>query len=94
LSTMLRNRAYIGEAHWGSSYAVIPEKPLKDQKYKKIKKTSRRKKPKEEWITIPVPSIITPELFEKARQQLETNFALCKRNKKNDYLLAGKILCA
>lgn len=93
LSTMLRSRTYIGEAHWGSSYAVIPEKPLKDEKYKKIKKTSRRKKPKDEWIIIPVPAIITPELFEKARHQLEENFALCKRNKKNDYLLAGKIFC-
>lgn len=94
LSTMLRNRAYIGEACWGSSYAVVPERPLKEQKYKKTKKTSRRKKPKEEWITIPVPPIITKELFEKARKQIETNFALCPRNKKNDYLLAGKISCA
>ncbi len=94
LSTMLRNRAYIGEACWGSSYAVIPDKPLKEQKYKKVKKTSRRKKPKEEWITIPVPPIITTELFDKARKQIEANFALCPRNKKNDYLLAGKISCA
>src|SRR3989344_692349 len=29
LTTMLRNRTYIGEAHWGSSYAVAPEKPIK-----------------------------------------------------------------
>ncbi len=94
LSTLLRNRAYIGEACWGSSYAVVPEKPLKEQKYKKTKKTSRRKKPKEEWITIPVPAIISKELFEKARKQIEANFALCPRNKKNDYLLAGKIFCA
>ncbi|MBT4209588.1 MAG: recombinase family protein [Candidatus Komeilibacteria bacterium] len=94
LSTMLRNRTYIGEACWGSSYAVVPDKPLKEQRYKKVKKTSRRKKPKEEWIIIPVPPIITTELFEKARKQIEANFALCPRNKKNDYLLAGKISCA
>src|SRR3989338_6278205 len=58
-----------------------------------MKKTSRRKRPKEEWITIPVPAIIAPEIFQKARKQLETNFALCQRNKKNDYLLAGRIVC-
>ena len=93
LSTMLRNRAYIGEAHWGSSYAVVPEKPLKIEKYKKMKKTSRRIKPKEEWFIIPVPAIIEKDLFERVRAQLERNFALCKRNKKNQYLLAGKIWC-
>ncbi len=93
LSTMLRHRAYIGEAHWGSSYAVVPEKPLKNEKYKKVKKTSRRMRPEEEWIIIPVPSIIEPELFEKAGRQLKANFALCDRNKKKEYLLSGKIEC-
>lgn len=93
LSTMLRHRAYIGEAHWGSSYAVIPEKPLKNDKYKKMKKTSRKLKPREEWITIPVPAIIDKDTFERASKQLKANFALCKRNRKNDYLLAGKIEC-
>ncbi|KKW28555.1 MAG: invertase protein [Parcubacteria group bacterium GW2011_GWA2_52_8] len=95
LTTLLRNKAYIGEAHWGSSYSVVPEKPLKVQQYKKIKKTSRRMKPEEEWIAskIPVPVIIDRELFSRVREQLKTNFALCDRNKKNQYLLAGKIKC-
>ncbi len=93
LCTMLRHRAYIGEAHWGSSYAVVPEKPLKIEKYKKNKKTSRRMRPQEEWIIIPVPAIIEPELFEKADRQLKANFALCNRNKKKEYLLSGKIEC-
>jgi len=93
LSTMLRHKGYIGEAHWGSSYAVVPEKPLKKEGYKKVKKTSRKIKPREEWITIPIPAIIEPELFEKAGRQLKANFALCQRNRKNQYLLAGKIEC-
>ena len=93
LSTMLRHRAYIGEAHWGSSYAVVPENPLKNERYKKIKKTSRKMRPREEWIIIPVPAITEPDLFEKAGRQLKSNFALCQRNKKNEYLLSGKIEC-
>lgn len=95
LSTMLRNEAYIGKAHWGSSYAVVPTNPTTDKKYKKVKKTSRRTKPKEEWITneIPVPVIIDQQTFNKARKQLDANFVLCERNKKNDYLLSGKIYC-
>lgn len=95
LTTMLRNKTYIGEAHWGKHYAVVPEKPLKNEKYKKTKKSSRRIRPEEEWVAskIPVPAIIDRELFMRARDQLKTNFALCDRNKKNQYLLAGKIRC-
>ena len=93
LSTMLRHRGYIGEAHYGASYAVAPEKPLKNEKYKKMRKTSRKLRPKEEWITIPIPAIIEPELFERAGKRLKENFALCQRNRKNEYLLAGKIYC-
>jgi len=36
-----------------------------------------------------VPAIIDRELFDRTRAQLATNYALCKRNKKNSYLLAG-----
>jgi site-specific DNA recombinase len=90
---MLRHRGYIGEAHYGASYAVVPKNPHNTEKYKKMKKTSRKLRPTEEWITIPIPAIIDPALFEKAGNQLKTNFALCQRNKKNEYLLAGKINC-
>ncbi|MFH1385728.1 MAG: recombinase family protein [Patescibacteria group bacterium] len=95
LTTMLRNKAYIGEAHWGSSYAVVPKNPINKELYRKIKKTSRKIKPEEEWIAskIPVPPIIDEKLFLRVREQLKTNFALCDRNKKNPYLLAGKIKC-
>ena len=93
LSTLLRNSVYIGEAHWGSSHAVVPKHPLKTDTYRKIKKSSRRLTPKEEWIFIPVPAIIDKDLFECTRAQLATNYALCIRNKKNAYLLAGKIRC-
>lgn len=94
LSTLFRNEAYIGSAHWGSSYAVVPENPLKHEKYKKMRKSSRKIKPRDQWHSIPVPAIIEIELFERARRQLEQNFALCQRNKKNQYLLSGRIVCS
>jgi site-specific DNA recombinase len=93
LSTLLRNKAYIGEAHWNKSSSVVPVRPLKSTKYRKIKKTSRKIRPVEEWCTIPVPPIIDKAVFERARLQLDTNQALCVRNRKNQYLLAGKIRC-
>lgn len=93
LSTLLRNEAYIGEAHWGRSYAVAPEHPLKNTAYRKIKKTSRKMKPRDEWVIINVPAIIERDMLERARAQLNANYALSKRNKKNEYLLAGRIRC-
>jgi site-specific DNA recombinase len=93
LSTLLRHKAYIGEAHWGKSYAVVAENPTSMKQYRKTKKTSRRNRPEAEWVKIPVPAIIDRNLFDRARAQLERNAALCQRNKKNEYLLAGLIGC-
>lgn len=93
LGTMLRNRTYIGVGHYGSSYAVVPDRPWKKEGYKKVKKTSRRMRPKEEWINIPTPAIIDEDLFNRAQVQLKRNFEMSVRNKKNQYLLAGKIYC-
>ena len=93
LSAMLRNKTYIGIAHWGASYAVIPENPTKKEKYKKIKKTSRRMNPESKWMLIKVPRIIEDDIFYRAGQRLRENFAIMGRNKKNEYLLAGKIWC-
>jgi site-specific DNA recombinase len=93
LSHLLRNKAYIGEARWGSSYAVVPENPTNLEKYRKIRKTSRKIKPETEWITIPVPAIIDKEMFARIQNRLKSNFLLSQRNTKNEYLLAGKIHC-
>lgn len=93
LSTLFRNKTYIGEAHWGATYAVVPENPTSTAKYKKVKKTSRRNKPESEWTIIPVPALLDKELFDKAQKQLEYNFSMCQRHKKSEYLVAGKIYC-
>ena len=93
LSTLLKHKAYIGEAHWGSSYAVVPEKPTNKEKYRKIKKSSRRTKPEAEWFTIPVPAIINRDMFNRVRAKIEANFLLSQRNTKNEYLLTGRIYC-
>ncbi|KKR74594.1 MAG: hypothetical protein UU17_C0010G0001, partial [Candidatus Nomurabacteria bacterium GW2011_GWA1_40_8] len=96
LTTMLRHKGYIGQAHWGSSYAVVPVNPMKTEKYRQVKKTSRKIKPEAEWIApnIRIPRIVSDELFLKVRAQLKTNFVLCQRRTKNEYLLGGKIHCS
>lgn len=93
LSHLLRNKGYIGEARWGSSYAVVPTRPQNTEKYRKMKKSSRRIKPEEEWFTIPIPAIIEKDIFLKAQNRLKINYALSRRNKINEYLFGGKIYC-
>jgi len=93
LSTLLRNKTYIGIAHYGASYAVIPVNPLKKETYKKIKKTSRRMKPESEWIKITSPKIISEDLFNRVQERLASNFQMSVRNTKNEYLLSHRIWC-
>lgn len=93
MSKLLRNEVYIGDAHYGKTYAVVPERPLKTEKYRKNRKSSFRFRPRSEWIRIPVPAIIPRDLFELAQQKLKSNFELSKRNQKYSYLLTGKIWC-
>jgi site-specific DNA recombinase len=90
---LLRNRTFVGEAHYGASYATVPEKPLKTEGYRKYRKTSRKQRPEPEWIKIAVPAILDRSLFERTQRQLKTNFELSRRNRKNEYLLSGKIWC-
>jgi site-specific DNA recombinase len=95
LSNLMHNETYIGIAHWGVTYAVAPLKPLKkDEKYKKNKKTSRRMNTEDKWYEIAVPRIlVNDDLFHRANRKLKANFALVGRDKKNNYLLSGKIWC-
>ena len=50
-------------------------------------------KPKEQWIPVEVPAIISREAFEAAQRQLAKNRELCSRNTKRDYLLSGLLVC-
>ncbi len=97
LSSLVRNKSYIGEGHYGASYAVIPENPLKKDVYKKVRKSSRKIRSAEEWILVKVPAIFENDadkaMFTRAQEQLKLNFAMSQRNKKNQYLVAGKIRC-
>ena len=35
LSSLLDNKVFIGEAHYGKHYSIVPEKPHKEEKYRK-----------------------------------------------------------
>jgi site-specific DNA recombinase len=66
--------------------------------YRKYKNPSRAKtkenlRPKEEWIPISVPQIISKVQFELARRQIEENRKLSPRRTIRSYLFAKKLYC-
>lgn len=93
LCGILRNKTYIGEGHFGATYAIAPKNPSNKEIYKKVRKSSKARKPESEWIRIPTPAIIDATLFEKVQHQLQQNAHYSKRNTKYEYLLSGKIWC-
>lgn len=50
-------------------------------------------RPREEWIPLETPAIITSEMFEAAKEQLLRNREFAKRNLKRDYLYSKIIYC-
>lgn len=54
----------------------------------------RRQRPREEWIHVPVPAIVTPELWQAANDMLKKNQQMARRHQKHDYLLSGLLICA
>jgi len=95
---MLRNPAYVGRAGYRKTEVVDRVRPTKQANdhnfYPKHLHSSTRDRPPEEWISIPVPAIISEELFQRVHERLEENKRFSPRNnKKYEYLLSGLLRC-
>jgi site-specific DNA recombinase len=95
---MLRNPAYAGTAVFGKTQ-VLQEQPglnrrarLEGRSTPRASKTVDR--PREDWIEIPVPAIVSTETFERAGQRLEDNKRYASRNSKVPSLLQGLAACS
>ncbi len=96
---ILKNPAYMGQAAYRKTESVFSQRPTKlsiDRGgYTKQAKASSRDRPIEEWIFIPVPAIISEEMYQMAQERLEDNKRLSPRNNKRyEYLISGIIRCA
>ncbi|XNR94431.1 recombinase family protein [Streptomyces sp. R-74717] len=94
---MLKNPAYQGQAAFGKTQ-ILHESPglnrrarLEGRSTPRAVKTADR--PREEWITIPVPALVTPATFERAAQRLADNKRFASRNSKVPSLLQGLSAC-
>lgn len=56
--------------------------------------THKIQRPREEWIIVPVPAIVTPEDWEMANEIVSRNLNTGRREAKSPFLLTGLITCA
>jgi site-specific DNA recombinase len=87
---ILSNPLYSGQHSYNRSEnvpegAIIHRRPTK--------KVRRRLRPREEWIAVPWPAIISAEVFAMARRQMQLNRERSPRRTRYQYLLQGLLVC-
>jgi site-specific DNA recombinase len=94
---MLKNPAYMGQAAFGKT--KIGEKrsrlrPQRNSSTKPRQSYSIYDVPKEEWITVPVPALVSPELFASVQEQLTENRSRARERRRGaTHLLQGLVCC-
>jgi site-specific DNA recombinase len=94
---MLRNPAYQGTACFGKTKLVERQKvtrPLRQRGGFSPHSSSSRERPRQEWIEIPVPAIVSEETFLLARERLEQNKRHSLRRTIEPTLLQGMLVCS
>lgn len=87
LGPMLRNSSYMGKAYWYRHESVPSTRPTGAP-------TRQVPRPKEEWIEVSVPAIVSVDTFEAAQRIAPRNSAFSSRRAPLDrWLLRGLVVC-
>ena len=90
---ILSNTAYIGRLYYGKYQHVEPESRRKPINLKNPR-TSVQTTPREQWLEIPVPSIIDQETFDTVQDLIAHSKETNPRRRSRDYLfLHGRLQC-
>jgi len=90
---VLTNPAYAGMATYNRRESVEPKRPRNPGVYRKHAKSSSRYRPRDQWLSIPIPAIVDEKIQESVREQLAKNHIFAGRNVQHDYLLRGLVVC-
>jgi site-specific DNA recombinase len=93
---MLRNPAYVGRACFGKTESAPRQRttrPLRKRGGFSPRCSCSRERPRQEWIEIPVPAIISEETFALAEERLEQNKRFAARRTIEPNLLQGMLVC-
>ena len=89
---LLTNPAYKGEAASGR-LRTTPARRRWSALEPVGKGVSTRAHPSEEWITVPVPALVSAEQFDLAQRRLAANQRSARRSTTHPYLLRGLVSC-
>ena len=67
--------------------------PLSGREARRAGGVASRARPRATWIAVPVPPIVTPELFDAAQERRARNQAWSPRNTQGEYLLRRLVSC-
>jgi site-specific DNA recombinase len=93
---MLRNPAYRGTACYGKTEQRRRQRvtrPLRQRKALPSRDVGGHERPRAEWIEVPVPALVSEEIFALAQEQLEKNQRHSPRRTIEPTLLQGMLVC-
>ena len=90
---ILTNSAYTGIAY-AHRFCTVPAQQRKSALQPVGPGDSKALRPEEEWIPIPVPAVVTQEVFDRVQAKLSFNQQIAPRNNTtHQYLLRGLVSC-
>lgn len=89
---VLHYEGYTGAAHWNKTEKVQPKSRKTATRVRSNNKSVQR--PRDQWIPIEIPVIISRELFDAALAKLKNNSRRSAPKKSRDYLLTGRLFCS
>ena len=93
---MLRNPAYCGKACYGKTELRPRQRitrPLRQRNGIASRDSANQERPRQEWIEVPVPPLVSEEVFAMAQEQLQKNAHHSPRRTVEPTLLQGMLVC-
>jgi site-specific DNA recombinase len=93
---MLRNPAYRGKACYGKTELRPRQRitrPVRLRNGVATRDSANHERPRQEWIEIAVPALVSDETFEMAQEQLERNRRFASRRTIQPSVLQGLLVC-
>jgi site-specific DNA recombinase len=93
---MLRNPAYQGKACYGKTELRPRQRitrPLRQRQGLPSRNSANHERPRQDWIEVPVPPLLSEETFALAQEQLEKNKRYAPRRTMEPTLLQGMLVC-
>jgi len=93
---MLRNPAYCGKACYGKTELRPRQRitrPLRQRNGVASRDSASHERPRQDWIEVPVPPLVSEEVFALAQEQLQKNRRHSPRRTMEPTLLQGMLVC-